>query len=99
MKRYSNIKQGARWDGKRILTTVLYPEIPTSESDIFIISKSTDYLDTLAFQYYGDPTLWWIIALANDNMGKGRLSVPIGIQLRIPMNTSTILSDYERINQ
>ena len=97
MKRYFNIKQGVRWDGKRILSSVTYPEIPVSDSDIFIISNETDYLDSLSFKYYNDPSLWWIIALTN-NLGKGRMSVEPGRQIRIPTNISTILSDYDRIN-
>lgn len=97
MKRYNDITVKSRWDGKRIFVTTHYPEIPVLDSDIYIVSNETDYLDTLAFKYYSDPTLWWIIALAN-NIGKGRMSVEPGLQLRIPMDVQKILSEYDRIN-
>jgi hypothetical protein len=97
MKRYTNIQQYSRWDGKQVFNTTHYPEIPQSDSDIYIVSNETDYLDTLSYKYYSDPTLWWIIALAN-NIGKGRMSVEGGLQLRIPTNISTILSEYDKLN-
>jgi hypothetical protein len=97
MKRYNNIKINQRWDGKRVLKTTYYPEIPISDSDVYIVSNDGDYLDTLAFKYYNDSTLWWIIALAN-NLGKGRLSVTGGIQIRIPTNISNILSEFDKLN-
>lgn len=97
MKRYNDIPLKSRWDGKRTLMTTHYPEIPVMDNDIYIVSNDTDSLDTLAFKYYSDPTLWWIIALAN-NVGRGRLSVEGGLQLRIPMNVQNILSEYDRIN-
>jgi nucleoid-associated protein YgaU len=97
MKRYSNIEIKHRWDGKRVYNTTHYPEIPVSDNDIYIVSNDTDYLDTLSFKYYKDPTLWWIIALAN-NIGKGRMSVEGGIQLRIPTDIQNILSEYDRLN-
>ena len=97
MKRYSNIPTEKRWDGKVVFNSTHYPEIPQSDSDIFIVSNETDSLDTLAFKYYKDPTLWWIIALAN-NIGKGRMSVEGGLQLRVPMDVQKILSDYDKLN-
>jgi hypothetical protein len=97
MKRYSNISTFKRWDGKNVFFTTHYPDIPKADSDLFIISNETDYLDTLAFKYYGDPSLWFLIALAN-NIGKGRLSVEGGLQLRIPMDLSSILSEFDRLN-
>jgi hypothetical protein len=95
--RYENINQTTRWDGKKTLTTVYYPSIPESDNDIFIVSNETDYLDTLAYKYYRDTSLFWIIAQAN-NLGKGRMSVQPGLQLRIPGSIASILSDFERIN-
>lgn len=97
MKRYNNIKKVDRWDGKKVLVTTYYPQIPQSDSDIFIITNETDYLDTLSYKYYGDPTLFWIIALSN-NIGKGRMSVESGLQLRIPTNISNIISEFNRLN-
>jgi hypothetical protein len=97
MKRYANIPVVSRYDGKRVYLTTSYPRIPRSSTDVFIISNETDYLDTLAYKYYGDPTLWWIIALVN-NIGKGRMSVEPGLTLRIPTNINEIIDQFNRAN-
>lgn len=77
----------------RQLKSNIYPPIPRSVSDIYIISNSGDRLDLLSFKYYQDQTLWWIIAVANG-LGKHGMIVPPGIQLRIPTNISDIQSSY-----
>jgi len=66
--------------------------------DIYIIGQIGDRLDNLAFKYYGDSSLWWIIARAN-NIGKGSLVVPLGLQLRIPQNQFDIIDEYNDINK
>jgi len=97
MKRYSVTQQIRRYDNKRVYVTTRYPVIKSSDQDVIITSSESDYLDTLAFKFYNDPTLWWIIALAN-NIGKGRLSVEAGIQLRIPQNVNEIIDQFRDIN-
>jgi len=42
-----------------------------------------DRFDTLAFEYYKTPTLWWYIAKAN-HMVDGTMSPPVGTILFIP---------------
>jgi nucleoid-associated protein YgaU len=95
--RYSATSVQQRWDGKRVYKTTIYPSILSQDTDLQVISQDGDYLDALALKYYRDPSLYWIIALAN-NLGKGRLSVPPGIILRIPVDTSTILGQFSRLN-
>jgi len=97
MKRYDSTSVTTRWDGKRVYITTQYPVIHPQESDIIVISNEADYLDSLAYKYYGDPTLWWIIALTN-NLGKGRMSVEPGLQLRIPSNINAILVQFNSLN-
>ncbi len=98
MKRYDSTPTIKRWDGKRVYLTTLYPIIEPQDSDVIVISNEADYLDSLAYKYYNDPTLWWIIALAN-NLGKGRLSIPPGTQLRVPININPILVQFYNMNQ
>lgn len=90
-----NIKK--RWDGKRYFGTRLYPNIPVDPNDSYVVTNETDTLDNLAFKYYKNPSLWWILAQAN-NIGKGKMSVPSGLQLRVPFNVSTILNNYNKLN-
>lgn len=98
MKRYNTTPIVPRYDGKRVFTTTYYPVIQHQDDDVIVISNEGDYLDNLAFQFYNDPTLWWIIALAN-NLGKGRMSVPPGLQLRVPINVNKILDDFYNLNK
>lgn len=97
MRRYDTTPVIQRWDGKRVYLTTQYPIIEPNDADAIIITNQGDYLDTLAYTYYTDPTLWWVIALAN-NLGKGRLSVPPGIQLRIPADINGILVQFNSLN-
>lgn len=97
MRRYESTPVKLRWDGKRTYFTTEYPVIEPRDSDIIVISNEGDYLDYLAFKYYGDPTLWWVIALAN-NLGKARLSVPPGLQIRVPTNINDIVVNFNNLN-
>ena len=97
MTRYSETNIINRWDGKRVYLATLYPYIAPQTTDLQIITNETDYLDALAYKYYRDTTLWWIIAVAN-NLGKGKLSIPPGLTLRIPININDIISQFSRLN-
>ncbi len=96
-KRYSSTQIFNRWDGKRVYKTTQYPTIQPQDNDAIIISQDGDYLDSLAYQYYGDPSLYWILALVN-NLGKGRMSVQPGLQIRIPQNVNSIINQFNSLN-
>jgi hypothetical protein len=97
MNRYDYTTKGKRWDGKPVYKTLIYPPIPVSDTDLYITVSESDYLDSLAFKYYKDTSLWWIIAVAN-NLGKGKISVDVTKQLRIPINITTILQNFRLTN-
>jgi len=59
------------------------PEIPKSATDRYIISREGDRLDLLANQFYKEPRMWVVLAIAN-NLGKGSFVVPSGVQIRLP---------------
>ena len=61
----------------------IIPAPELSSQDIYIQITSPERLDLLADQFYGDATLWWIIATTNG-LGKGTLFTPEGITIRIP---------------
>jgi hypothetical protein len=83
---------------RRYLESVIYPKIPLSDEDIYVITNSTDRLDLLANQYYGNTMYWWVIAVAN-NINDGTLYIEEGRQLRIPKNLPAILNELDRINK
>jgi len=81
--RYDNISVIKNNNGKRRFASSFLPTIPTSDSDIYIITTSVERLDQLAKQFYDDESYWWVIGLANG-IGKGTLFVTINTRLRIP---------------
>jgi len=97
MNRYEDIEIQKDKKGRRFRTTVLLPVIEPDLNDTYIIGQVGDRLDNLAFKYYGDSSLWWIIARAND-IGKGDFTVPNGLQLRIPANQYDIIDAYKILN-
>jgi len=96
MKRYDNNKIKIDKDGKRVYTSTYYPPIPLTNSDQFIQTKVGTRLDNLAQVYYGDSTLWWVIAKANGI--KGFTSLKPNTKLRIPSNISEILEKFKQLN-
>jgi phage tail protein X len=102
MRRYRDIPITTRSPikpGVRAYTTVKYPEIPLSVSDIYVITQKGDRFDLLANQYYSDKSLWWIISIANNNLIQNSLIPPVGIQIRIPTNVGSILNSYKKLNR
>lgn len=87
-----------KYTKKKYLGSIIYPKIKPNDNDLYIISQQSDRLDILANKYYGDSSLWWIIAVAN-NLNDASLSIESGIQMRIPSNVSKILNDLEKINK
>jgi hypothetical protein len=85
--------------GKPYYRGKFYPTVPISENDIYIITTAGDRLDALAYTYYKNAELWWIIAMTNNNITKGSLFPQPGTQLRIPSNISNILNQIELINK
>ena len=96
--RYSNIPTMLKTGKGRVYDSVLLPNIDATDLDIVVITIQGDRLDLLANKYYGDTSLWWIIAVAN-NINDASFYVTEGLQLRIPSNVSKILNDLEKINK
>ena len=97
MRRYLNIST-EKIDGKQVYTTVKYPDIPLSETDIYVYTTVGDRYDVLALEAYDDPTLWWVIAAANPQSGLDSLVPPPGTQLRIPQNPNEAITLFNVLN-
>ena len=80
-------------------SNIKYPEIALDFSDIYVYISRGDRYDTLAQEYYGDSTLWWIISIANPQLEQNSLYPPLGIQIRIPGNIGSILLEYDKLNE
>jgi hypothetical protein len=102
-------------DNKKCYQTSRYPEIPLSDQDIYVYTTQGDRFDTLANQYYGDQSYWWIISIANTaiagtdlptDLPQDSLLIPEGSQIRIPapgnFGTSfpvSAINSYENFNK
>jgi nucleoid-associated protein YgaU len=98
MNRYDNAIIETNVQGKRYWKQKFYPNVPLSETDDYVITTIGDRLDNLAYSYYNDSTLWWVISMANNNVTKGSLFPEPGTQLRIPTNINAVLSLYNQYN-
>ena len=91
--RYENNESQKLKDGREVYRTRIYPNIPLKDNDIYIVTQTGDRLDTLSYQYYGDQSLWWIIASAN-NIHDASFAVEDGTILRIPKDYLQIINNF-----
>ena len=96
MKRYETTPIKTDKSGIRVYSTTYYPDIPLDDSDEFISVIDGDRVDLVANRYYGDVSLWWVIAKANGIKGKAALTP--GDVLRIPGNINRIIENFNTLN-
>ena len=98
-KRYDSTKIKKSKLGDQVYKTTVYPTINRTNEDIYIRAKEGDRLDTLAFQFYNDVTLYWIISNRNPNkVNYGSIYLSPGSQLAIPQDISSIVDEYRNLN-
>jgi len=93
--RYRNNEVKKLADGRNVYKSRIYPKVPKTDQDTYIVTQGGDRLDTLAYQFFGDASLWWIIASAN-NIHDAPFGLPDGTQLRIPINYIDILNNFNK---
>ena len=98
MNRYQNIQTSRYSDtGSVYYINNIYPDIPVTENDNYVITTLGDRFDILANNFYGDSSLWWVIPSANGIPGDSLYPEP-GTQLRIPTDLRSILNQYQSVN-
>lgn len=106
MNRYQSIPTTIV-DKKPVYQTTKYPEVPLSDNDIYVYTVQGDRFDTLAQQYYGDQSLWWIISITNTAVAgtslpadfpQDSLVIPEGNQIRIPANYVDVINSFKVLN-
>ena len=97
MNRYPSTLIRKETSGPRYFGSTKYPPIAFTIEDFYIISMQGDRLDNLAAQFYGDPTLYWILQQANS-LNRDSLYPPIGVQIRVPQNLARILDEFNALN-
>jgi len=91
--RYQNNLTKKNKEGKVVYQSRIYAKIPLSDNDVYVATETGDRLDSLAYEYYGDSTLWWIIASANK-LHNGKFALADGTVLRIPANYINIINNF-----
>ena len=106
MNRYQTIEkirnenQFAGTIGDLYYNTVSYPEVGARESDIYVETEFGDRLESLAFQFYGDTTLYWIISIRNPNkVNFGSVFLTPGSIIAIPVDIGGIVDSYVNLNE
>ena len=101
MSRIRQIHQRRDRETKNIFyKNIEYPIIPVDINDVYIISRIGDRLDSMAYDFYQDSELWWIISRANpEKIKRDSLFVTPGIQIRIPNDKAGIIKKYEKLNR
>lgn len=97
MERYSNNKT-TTYKNKIIYKKTSFPDIPYDDSDIYIITTQNDRLDLLAYKYYNDVSLWFVIVRANPILKSNSIIPEEGIQIRIPGNIEEFKLNYNNLN-
>ena len=88
--RYKNAIIAKDKDGKRYYKPAILRGIPLKDTDLFIYPYDGDRLDGLAQRYYGDSSLWWIIAQANK-ISLGQIGLNPERRIRIPTEIDDII--------
>ena len=91
MNRYQNSSTILDRNGKRRKATIILPTPEMSVTDTYIRTTTVERLDLLAWKYYQDPELWWIISAANPELRKDSLYLEPGIQVRVPRDYQVVL--------
>ena len=86
-------------DGSEFIGAVILPVMDPRDDDTDYLVQAWDRLDVLAKRFYGDETLWWVIAHRNgiDSMLGG---MKYGELIQIPSASwvqSTFLPQAKRI--
>ena len=97
MQRYQSIPTKKDKNNKQYTATTVYPVIRETDNDYYITITEGDRLDNLAYSFYGDGTLWWVIASANNLPGDSLYVLP-GTQIRIPFNSSEAVQSFKQFN-
>lgn len=100
ISRVKNINLKIGTNNKPYYKNIKYPDIPLSENDIYVVTTAGDRLDSIAYQFYKDIRLWWVISSANpDVIRRDSFNLKPNLEIRIPANINVILEVFKDINK
>ena len=83
MSRYKSTDKNKK-NKKNYYQTTIYKKVNEKNSDGYFIATEGDRCDNLANRFYGDSSLWWVIARTNNLTTN---NIPAGTSIRIPATT------------
>ena len=99
MNRFTNIRTKKTSKGKQYYREAFIPKVSDLEGDVYFITERGDRLDLLAFEFYKDVSLWWVLAAANPTITRrDSYYVEPGKQFKVPANPQVIIEDYRDLN-
>lgn len=99
MNRFENIRQKRTEKGKRYYRETFIPQVPEQEGDVYFFTERGDRLDLLAYEFYQDVSLWWVLAAANPiPTRRDSYMIEPGQQFRIPADPQSIILQYNQLN-
>ena len=98
MNRYRFTKIRKEEDGLQYRSITEYPVVTPKNSDRVYYTKQGERWDNIAYKFYEDTSLWWIIARANSPYS-GQLAPKVGSKVIVPKEIGDILSDFEIMNK
>ena len=96
--RYRSLKISKTKEGKTYYANPIYPPAPLSSNDLWAITTEGDRWDLLAKAFYGDASLWWILASLHPQYADSMV-LPPGVQIRIPNSPQQMREEYDQQNR
>lgn len=75
-------------NGQKVYDLCKRISIPKTSINLYhkVQPKEANRLDLIAFNYYGDSTMWWLLAITNNIIDP--FIIPAGLTIKIPRITS-----------
>lgn len=86
-----------RYSKKSSLNTQPRIIISERDTDVYVEYTATDKLENLANETYGDPSLWWIIMMANPQYVM-EYEIEVGEVIRIPLPLNSVVNEIKSQN-
>ena len=97
MSRTKFLKTKRRQDNQQQYQTFVLPSFEERSDDVVINIDDYTRLDVLANDLFGDPKLWWVLAVYN-NLEGGSLFTTGRDTLRIPSDIKIIYDKIKEVN-
>lgn len=97
--RFQDIRKKTNSEGKQFYRETFIPKALEQEGDLYFITQPGDRLDLIAYEFYQDVSLWWVLASANPiTTRRDSYMVKPGQQFRVPVDPTDIINQYNQLN-